>query len=115
MAPGCAAGRRRLLYTAAALSGVAGMMCCTAPSLWLYILFRGLTGAAVGGLGLSAFALGTESCGPSWRALAGMLLQVGLGFRVCPSGLGLLGLVCGSACELQAVMSCPMWVLPQPD
>lgn len=42
------AGRRRLTYTAAAMSGVAGIMCCTAPSLWLYALFRGLTGGFAG-------------------------------------------------------------------
>ncbi|GAB4819159.1 hypothetical protein N2152v2_006205 [Parachlorella kessleri] len=76
-------GRRRLLYTASTLSGIAGVMCCTAPSLWLYMLFRGLTGLATGGLGLAAFAVGTESCGPSWRSLAGLLLQIFFSVGAC--------------------------------
>ncbi len=87
------AGRRRLLYTASTLSGIAGVMCCTAPSLWLYMLFRGLTGLATGGLGLAAFAVGTESCGPSWRSLAGLLLQVS-GSGCSPQGLGPLCFRC---------------------
>ena len=69
------AGRRRLLYAGAVACGLASVLASTAPSLWLYTFFRCASGAALGGMGLAAFALATDVAGPSWRGFVGLLLK----------------------------------------
>ena len=68
-------GRRRVLYTCAALAGLATILASTAPSLWLYLVFRGASAAAVGAMAVAAFAAGADVAGPSWRGFVGLLLN----------------------------------------
>ena len=69
------AGRRRLLVAGAALCGLSSMLASTAPSLWMYVVFRCASGLAVGGLGVAAYALAADLAGPSWRAFTGLLIN----------------------------------------
>jgi MFS transporter, OCT family, solute carrier family 22 (organic cation transporter), member 4/5 len=73
-------GRRRLLYVACMLCGIFGALAATAPSLWIYIIFRTVVGASVGGIGISAFVLATDIAGPTWRGYSGMLMQLFFSF-----------------------------------
>ena len=72
--PPCA-GRRRLLVAGAAVCGLTAMLAATAPSVWMYLLFRCLSGLGVGGMGAAAYALAADLAGPSWRAFVGLLLN----------------------------------------
>lgn len=69
--------RRRLLYFGCVVTGIAGSMAATAPFLWLFILFRAISGAGVGGIGVSSFVLAADITGPSWRPFTGLFLQGG--------------------------------------
>ncbi len=69
------AGRRRLLYAGAMLCGLASVLASTAPSLWLYTVFRAASGAAMGGMGLAAYALAADVAGPSWRGSLGIFMN----------------------------------------
>lgn len=69
------AGRRRLLYAGAMLCGLASVLASTAPSLWLYLVFRAASGAAMGGMGLAAYALAADVAGPSWRGSLGIFMN----------------------------------------
>lgn len=51
------------------------MLASTAPSLWMYVVFRCASGLAVGGLGVAAYALAADLAGPSWRAFTGLLIN----------------------------------------
>jgi MFS transporter, OCT family, solute carrier family 22 (organic cation transporter), member 4/5 len=67
--------RRRLLYSPCLVAGVAGSMAATAPSLWLHALFRFLTGAGVGAMGVSSYVLATDVVGPAWRGTTSLALH----------------------------------------
>jgi MFS family permease len=74
-APSLPAGRRRLLHAAAAAAGLASVLASTAPSLWMFTVFRCASGAALGGMGMAAAALAADGTGPSWRGTVGLLLH----------------------------------------
>lgn len=65
-------GRKGALFLACLLSGLAGLATSLAPTYWIYVLLRGLTGLNCGGVGLSSFVLATEPVGPSRRGQVGM-------------------------------------------
>ena len=77
--------RRRLLYSGCVLAGVAGIMTCTAPTLWLLLLFRMAQGAAVALMAAAACALACDVVGPSWRTFQGLLLQHFFSLGACLS------------------------------
>ena len=68
---------RRMLHTSAIIAGVTGCLAATAPFLWTFLFFRGLSGVGVGGIGIAAFVLASDLAGPSWRPFAGLFLHAG--------------------------------------
>ena len=94
--PSMPAGRRRLLYAGAMLCGLASVLASTAPSLWLYLVFRAASGAAMGGMGLAAYALAADVAGPSWRGSLGIFMNhfFSGGRRLCSCMLGCPGGYC---------------------
>eukprot|EP01025_Chloroclados_australasicus_P053962 TRINITY_DN6395_c1_g2_i2.p1 TRINITY_DN6395_c1_g2~~TRINITY_DN6395_c1_g2_i2.p1 ORF type:complete len:599 (+),score=48.29 TRINITY_DN6395_c1_g2_i2:117-1799(+) len=66
-------GRRHGLLIVLLLSVVFGGLNSAAWSLWSYIIFRFLVGAAVAGIGLVSFILAHEPLGAKWRGWAGVM------------------------------------------
>ncbi|XP_043690182.1 organic cation/carnitine transporter 4 [Telopea speciosissima] len=65
-------GRKGSLTVVCIINAISGCLTALAPSYWVYIALRFLTGFSTGGVGLCAFVLATEPVGPSKRGAAGM-------------------------------------------
>lgn len=68
-------GRKPTLFTCLLLLLIVGSVASAAPNFYVFIPFYILQGAAQTGLFLVVFTLGTELVGPSYRLLAGFLVQ----------------------------------------
>lgn len=118
-------GRRRLLYAGAMLCGLASVLASTAPSLWLYLVFRAASGAAMGGMGLAAYALAADVAGPSWRGSLGIFMNHFFSVGACvgtllawwlPASWRLLTFLAGLFClayipTWSMVVESPQWLL----
>ncbi|RWR90968.1 organic cation/carnitine transporter 4 [Cinnamomum micranthum f. kanehirae] len=65
-------GRKGTLTLVCAINLVSGCLTALAPTYWVYVVLRFLTGFSTGGVGTCSFVLATEPVGPSKRGIAGM-------------------------------------------
>ncbi|XP_063403879.1 organic cation transporter protein-like isoform X2 [Mytilus trossulus] len=68
-------GRKPTLFTCLLMLLIVGSIASAAPNFYVFIPFYILQGAAQTGLFLVTFTLGTELVGPSYRLVAGFLVQ----------------------------------------